>query len=914
MRYRILVVHVLFCLLLFSQQAHSEGSQLVMSAGRTVISLEVEGAAISPGELSALVPFSEGSELMPQLVREGVINFYETGQFDRVEVLLKDLPDGVAVKYLLFPKKWLEQIKFEGNHLLDDRELLGKVNLRSRDEITDDILILNVEKLTQYYDFRGFPDCEIKYRIEPDNGNKTKVVFLIREGKRKFISDVRLTGDPGISRIKLLSFIVSMPGSKQDGEDLDQDLEKIRKHLRKKMYLTPTLSYRVEADEDFKGGVLVVFNINKGAKFQLKVVMDNEDESRKLLKRMRSVFLKSATPEKAKLAMEKQVLDRYRNEGYPFTTVDIKDQGEGTGSRMITIFIDRGLKTIVGDVQVQGARFFSKKMIMDNLGIAPGEPYIKNQLEEGMQNVQTAYRKEGFLSTVLSRKPLNFAAREGYQEVIITLTVEEGPRNVIRSLEVESGSVDERLMRELLGFKPGDPYVPEVVNEGRDELLQELGDMGYLYAAVTVDEPRINSDDTVDLFVTIKGDQKVRLREVIISGNELVREKIIRTALDLDRGEILTRDKILKAQERIYKLKMMSSVDVQLADPQTPGQHKDLTVRVQERSQFVFRIKGGYGSEDKLRGEVSVTNRNFKKMARSLTLSSKASDIERGTTLLYEHPWFQSLPMDMRFSLSDLVEYKESYTRDSLSAAVDFVRGITERTEVRFGYYFEGLKLYDVSPDAQLSPDDEGKTDVAAVMGEILHDGRDDFLDPWSGVLGDIIVELAASALGSKTQYIKTEISGRRYINPVDDLVFAGLLRLGRVMSYGQSEEVIISKRFFLGGQNSVRGYRQDSLGPRDADGDPVGGNYMVNANLEMRYPIYKTLRGAIFLDSGSVWLQEAVDPQDEEFKMRFSAGAGIKWSSPIGPLSLDYGYKLNPAPDDEDDRGRLHLTIGHAF
>jgi outer membrane protein insertion porin family len=87
----------------------------------------------------------------------------------------------------------------------------------------------------------------------------------------------------------------------------------------------------------------------------------------------------------------------------------------------------------------------------------------------------------------------------------------------------------------------------------------------------------------------------------------------------------------------------------------------------------------------------------------------------------------------------------------------------------------------------------------------------------------------------------------------------------------------------------------------------------MFNANVELRYPLYRTIRGVVFLDSGSVWLKNAADPEDEEFKLRASAGAGVRWTSPIGPLSLDYGYKLNPATDTEDI-SRIHFSIGHAF
>ena len=914
MRSLSVVLHTILVPILMSSAAFAEAPTLVRSAGRTVLRLEVEGVQISPGELRALVPFSEGSQLRPELVREGIVNFYRTGLYERVEVLLRDSLGGVAVKYSLYPKKWLEKIKFEGNLYLDDRKLLSKVDLRSSEEITDDKLIRNAERIADYYRFRGFTGSEVTYRIVPDVQNRSKVFFTIKEGKRQFISDVRLTGDAGISRTKLLTIIPSMPGNRLDGEELDAGTRRVRDHLRKKMFLTPVLTYTVRPDASFPDGVVVTFNIDKGPGFRLQVLMDDKKESEKLLKRMRSVFIKSVTPEKAKISIKAYALDRYRKMGYPLTAVNLVDREDETGSRAITLGVDRGFKATIGDVRVEGALFFSEERLKSILGIVPGVPFVKTEMEEGLENLQREYRKEGFLSTAFTRHPLNFLARDGYQEVMIRLTVKEGPRNLVRDLKVMDSPIQEKRAGELIGIGAGDPYVPELINKGRDDLLQELGSMGYLYASASIEEPEINPDETVDLVVTVMAGPKVRLRTVIISGNESVRAKIIRVALDLKRGEVLTRDKILKAQERIYSLKVMSSVDVQLADPLEPGAHKDILVSVTERPKYVLGLRMGYGSEDKWRGEVSVTNRNFRQMARSLSLSGKASDLERSTTLLYNDPWFQSLPINMTVWLRDLFEERESYSRDSLGVAVDFVRALSEKTESRFGYFFEGLELSDVSPDAHLSRADEGKTDIAALVGEILYDARDDFLDPWSGVLGNLILEFAAQPLGSKAEYIKTEITARRYITLMDSMVLAGLLRLGQVTAYGQSEEVIISKRFFLGGQNSVRGYRLDSLGPRDADNDPVGGNYMVNANVELRYPLYKTLRGVIFVDSGSVWLESAVDPENEEFNLRASAGAGMRWSSPIGPLSLDYGYKLNPVTEDEGDRNLWHFSIGHAF
>jgi outer membrane protein assembly factor BamA len=177
-------------------------------------------------------------------------------------------------------------------------------------------------------------------------------------------------------------------------------------------------------------------------------------------------------------------------------------------------------------------------------------------------------------------------------------------------------------------------------------------------------------------------------------------------------------------------------------------------------------------------------------------------------------------------------------------------------------------------------------------------------------VLSNIRLEIASKALVSEAQFYKVEAGSRRYLSIGDNMIVAAILRLGVVKSYGDSDEVIISKRFFMGGLKSVRGYSLDDLGPKDSTGEPIGGNYMINFNTELRRPMYRSIKGVVFLDTGSLWLDQA--PYNDT-TLRVSAGLGLRWSSPIGPLSLDYGYKLNPATEEEE-KSRIHVSIGHAF
>ena len=157
-----ILLQVLLLFLLLVTTARAEEPLLTHSSGKIVLGIEVEGARISKGELRALVPFTEGSQLNPELVRKGIVNFYRTGLYEMIEVLLKESPSGVYVKYTLSPKKWLEQIDFEGNFYLDKRELLSRIDLRSSEEITDEKLVNNVDRLIEYYTYRGFTGTRIR--------------------------------------------------------------------------------------------------------------------------------------------------------------------------------------------------------------------------------------------------------------------------------------------------------------------------------------------------------------------------------------------------------------------------------------------------------------------------------------------------------------------------------------------------------------------------------------------------------------------------------------------------------------------------------------------------------------------------------------------------------------------------------
>jgi outer membrane protein insertion porin family len=248
-----------------------------------------------------------------------------------------------------------------------------------------------------------------------------------------------------------------------------------------------------------------------------------------------------------------------------------------------------------------------------------------------------------------------------------------------------------------------------------------------------------------------------------------------------------------------------------------------------------------------------------------------------------------------------------SFTQTALVTAIS--QKFLERSTVSFQYEFSRDDTFDVQPGAVLSPEDQGSANIAGVRGLVVLDFRDDPFNPKRGVFGSGGAELATELLGSQVDYWSLTGQGSYYLPFVRRNSLAFSARAGVILPYGGTQEVPIQKRFFAGGRTTVRGFAQDSLGPHGADGTATGGNYQLILNAEVRVPLQYGFLSAAFVDAGSVWLSR--DPL-VGFDLRETAGVSLRYITPVGPISLDYGWKLDRRPGESS--GEWHFTIGAVF
>jgi outer membrane protein insertion porin family len=336
---------------------------------------------------------------------------------------------------------------------------------------------------------------------------------------------------------------------------------------------------------------------------------------------------------------------------------------------------------------------------------------------------------------------------------------------------------------------------------------------------------------------------------------------------------------------------------------------QDVVVALTERKPKALNFGLGYGSEDKLRSFVEYTHNNIAGMHRQFRARAQASFIEQRYLLNFREPHLFGTTMSTAAGLSQADEDHESFDVRRTSLQVGFEQLLREKVRGFLTYSFDIESLSDVAAGAELGEFDSGRHHIATLLGTLQRDTRDKIVDARSGSLQRLSFEVADFLLGSEASYFTINGATQWFLPLAWKTVGAVSLQGGIAEAFASTGEVPISRRFFLGGSTTIRGYDYERVGPTAPDGTPTGGDLFVLANLEWRVPVYRGFGVVLFSDVGNVL--GAID-DFRPGQIKGSVGLGIRYSTPIGPIRFDYGHQL--APQGNEAAGRFHFSIGQAF
>jgi outer membrane protein assembly complex protein YaeT len=413
------------------------------------------------------------------------------------------------------------------------------------------------------------------------------------------------------------------------------------------------------------------------------------------------------------------------------------------------------------------------------------------------------------------------------------------------------------------------------------------------------------------------------VRDIHVGGNVLTHENVIRKALTIDPGSPLSRADLLASQTRLYGRGAFSSVSVEAEPPDADAPKegivgRDVRVSVREAAPITQVFGVGYSSDEKLRGQYEISDRNIFGSGRYVGLQTRASDLQQRATLSYREKGLFGGSYDVLGSAFGENEVHPGFEVRTIGSSIQLSRRFTRATRTLYRYTLKDVGLSDTTASF------EGSTvRLSSLASSAIHDTRDAPFDPNRGHYLSGEVQYYGRVLGSEADFVKMFAQIYRFKQIFPRTVWAQALRAGAAAPFGVSKTgpsltcvegtftdsgVPPSERFFAGGDTTLRGFARDRVGD-SCNGDPLGGEGMFILNEELRFPIVHALGGVVFYDAGNVYRVLAdYDLGD----LRQVAGAGLRFATPIGPFRLEYGALLDRK--EGEPRGELFFSIGQAF
>jgi outer membrane protein insertion porin family len=858
----------------------------------------VEGLySIGEKELLYLLEIKEGKAITPSGIRRGIKRAFLKGIFDYISVE-RDDGDKSVIRVRVKERDVIEDVKIEGNRVLSKGFIRESLILKKRGFMRYDLIEEASAALSRAMNEKGFPDGRVKIATErKKEPYRVNVLVDVYEGEPLYIRDINIVGRPGD---EVLGVMRLGSGDVFDQFRLKEEMERLKNHYRKSGYPNPMVGPYTYSDGTLDIGV------SPGKRLKVGFTGNSVASSKELDAMMPFFEAEDIRDDLTEEAVARMV-SFYHGKGYPFVQIAPIMSMEGDDIKL-SFYIFEGKKVEVGKILFKG-NSIPEGNLKAIMSLKEGGVYNPDALDGNMTGIAEFYNALGYLNVSVQEPEVRMADSTAG----ISIEVKEGERFVISGVEVNGvDSVPMDGITKAINIRAGSPYNEVDIFDARYRALELYAEAGF--AECRVDIKRQFDGSSVKVIFDISEGALSAFGKTVIIGNRNTRSKVIERELIHNEGMPFKYKLLARERQRLYELGLFTSVDVEAA--RKYDDEVDVSVRVNEGKSGAFEFGAGYGDYEGPRGFMDVGYRNLFGLNRQGSVRIELSSLEKRYAVNYTEPWFLDMPMQMRALLLreerrekniDTGETRYRLERHSASAGIE--KTLSKKVKAELFYEFSFVKTFDVKPDVILSKEDTGTLAISGIRPGIVYDTRDNPFDPKKGLFAGVSAKLASLAFLSETDFIKVIVHGSAYKGLGKRFVLAASVRAGGALGFADTDELPIVERFFLGGRSTERGYEQDTLGPKGSEGTPVGGNAFLLLNMELRTSIGKGFGIVAFLDGGNVWRKiEEFDPSD----LKYTTGLGIRYNTPVGPLRVDYGHKLDR--EAGESAGEVHFSIGHAF
>ncbi len=646
---------------------------------------------------------------------------------------------------------------------------------------------------------------------------------------------------------------------------------------------------------------------------------------------MEQIRLKKSDPFTKKLLQEslENIKKLYYDGGYHDATVFPSTIDTKNGDVIVTFAIDENLRVKVNSVSFSGNTAFSGWTLSDE--IQTSHSYLNWVLDWGLYEDVTAdqdklrlrnlYWTKGYLDFSVKVDVKKMAAKHDYVDVVFNIT--EGQPYKIGEVKINGGDIfsTEELVK-IITLKKGEVYNYKKEEGSIAAIKRKFDKLGYCNISVKTDLAPDYKTHIVDLVFNITEGQAYNVRNINISGNKITKDHVIRRELPIQPGEPVNNTLIDAGKSRLMAMNYFNKVETYPSSTPVAGE-KDVNYEVEEKATAKVSVGAGYSSDDSLVGRLSLVESNFditdpysyfrgggQRLSLLAQIGLQRSDLE----LAFSEPWLFGIPLRLDNKLFFHIRDYPNWSEQHIGFDLALNKQIGEFNSIGLGYVLDRVKVYSMGKGYSQSFQDDmtGWSTKSAFKLNLQRDTRDDLFNPTSGYMVGANGLLNAQALGGSSNYYGLDGSAHGYWNFLEKmLVLHAGGKVGATGAMGSDNSAVpIYQRYFLGGQNSLRGFKFMEVSPLDRNNNPTGGLSMLSGTVEMSHPIYKWIRGAPFVDVGNAWQC----PFQYQPNLNVGTGYGLRILIPqisSVPIRLDLGFPVNKTDGSYSSSPQFYFDVG---
>ena len=958
----------------------ARGAEVDDFVGQPVVAVELHSGGLPLRDERALelVETRVGAPLSMRQVRESVTHLFSLGRFASVEVDGSLLADGVRLRYALEPLQVIERIEVTGRPGVPPGSIRRAVSDAHGSSFRLDQAPAAAETVMRLLRQRGFLQAEVGTRVA-GRGPERVLHVEVLAGARARIERVIVRGASATMYPLILARLGLDAGRPYDGVDVDRRLRAYEEQLRRNRYYEASASHEIEVVAE-GARVHLVLNVRQGRRITVELAGDEVPEAD--LASLVPIEREGSVDEDLLEDAERRISALLQDRGYRDAVVTHAREVEGEELSLV-FTVDSGRLYEVDEVVVTGHRAVPGTALEPLVSLEPGDPLVMRELDASLGRIAEHYRQEGYATVRVEprveERPSGGAA--AVVRVTCAIDIVEGARTEVSSVTVAGNTFrTDAELGALIDSAVGRAYSARQAVGDRDRILALYLNAGFERAVVTV-EPRFDEGlETVDLVFQIAEGEQIFIEHVLIVGNEQIDTGSVRREITLEAGQPLGLAAVAETRRQLNALGLFRRIDIREFS-HGGGNRRDVVIVVEEAPATRLGYGGGLELSQRLRrrtdpaggtsqaveqiefaprGFVQIGRRNLWGKNRSIDLFTRVSvrrehdpidpvAAEPGRRLGFNEYRVVGTYSEPRAFRRGWDLFVTGFIEEAIRPGFDlFSRGVNAEARRQVTPTLSTSAAYtwgkNDTSNIQLNPEDVPLVDrlfekvrLSAFMGSIVRDTRDDVVDPAAGEVLSVDGKVAARGIGSEVGFAKTFVQAFAYrrLPGVRRVVVAAGARVGLAVGFRQLSPVAggqpgrpllpISERFFAGGDTTVRGFAFDRLGiplgepgaTIDAAGFPQGGNAVVVFNGELRVPVTRDLGIVGFLDAGNVY--DRVSSLNLG-RIRGGAGFGVRYRSPVGPIRVDLGFKLDrqelgSGPDRQrESLTALHISIGQAF